>query len=82
MSRLSVRAKADSHGHDEHDDIVQALTDLLEGKKPVKGRARFNKHGQAHGNRVQHQSGNKPIRGGPPRYDRNEGLRNAGIAEE
>ncbi len=82
MSRMSVRSKANSHGHDEHADIVQALTDMLEGKKPVKGRGRFNRHGQAHGGRIPQQPGNRPVRGGPPRRDPNEGVRNAGLAEE
>ena len=81
MSRLSVRSKANSHGNDEHADIVQALSDMLEGKKPVKGRARYNAHGQAHGNRVEGR-GNRPIRGAPPVYDRDEGVRNAAIAAE
>lgn len=52
MTRLTVRANAESHHKKEGDDIVQALQDLLAGKKPVDGRARFNRRGQARGNQV------------------------------
>jgi hypothetical protein len=52
MTRLTVRANAESHRGKEGDDIMQALQDLLAGKKPVDGRARFNRRGQARGNQV------------------------------
>jgi len=52
MTRLTVRANAESHNKKEGDDIMQALQDLLAGKKPVEGRAHFNRRGQARGNQV------------------------------
>ena len=48
MNRLVVRSQAQSHDDNEGSDIVQALQDMLRGKKPVKGRARMNKHGVVH----------------------------------
>jgi hypothetical protein len=72
MTRLTVRANAESHRGKEGDDIMQAA-----GKKPVDGRARFNRRGQARGNQVQdrpdiraHGDGVRPARvepggGGP-----------------
>ena len=79
MNRLDVRAHADSHNNDEQTDIVQALRDIMQGKKPVEGRARFNRHGQAHGNRVEHDPQRGRIRAAPPPYDAHEGLRPGAI---
>ena len=74
MTRLDVRAAAENHTDNQGHDMVQALTDILSGKKPVPGRSRINNRGQAHGNRVQLQA---PVRGDPVRYDPREGLRPA-----
>ena len=52
MNRLQVRADSQSHEEDGDHDAMQALTDMLRGKKPVNGRARHNIRGQAHGNRL------------------------------
>ena len=52
MSKLEVRALSQSHEQDGDHDMMQALQDILMGKKPVDGRARMNRAGQAHGNRV------------------------------
>ena len=52
MSRLQVRAESQSHDENGGHDIMQALQDILKGKKSVRGRARFNRRGQAHGHRV------------------------------
>ncbi len=82
MHRMNVRAAADSHEADQHTEIMQALTDILQGKKPVPGRARYNKHGQAHGNRIQHDPVKGRVRGGPPAYDPNEGLRRSNMPME
>ena len=76
MSRLQVRAESQSHEEDSGHDMMQALQDILKGKKPVPGRARHNNRGQAHGNRVEGHRG--AVRGAPARYDFGEGLRPAG----
>ena len=53
MHRQEVRAQNETHTQNEQHDMVQALQDILQGKKPMPGRARFNRQGQAHGNRVE-----------------------------
>ena len=70
MNRLVVRSQAQSHDDNEGNDIVQALQDMLKGKKPVKGRARFNRHGIVH--RPLH--GHVPMHGGPAVMDPGEQL--------
>ena len=45
MNRLVVRSQAESHTEDEGRSIVQALQNIIAGKKPLKGQARFNRHG-------------------------------------
>jgi hypothetical protein len=35
MSRLSVRAASQSHNEDSGNDMMQALKDMLKGKKPA-----------------------------------------------
>ena len=55
MHRQEVRAQNEAHAQNEQHDMVEALQDILQGKKPVRGRARFNRQGQAHGNRVEAQ---------------------------
>ena len=72
MSKLEVRAQSQSHNEDGDHDMMQALQDILMGKKPVAGRARMNQRGQAQGNRVgagipmgpdfRHGQGFRPIR--------------------
>ena len=74
MSKLEVRAQSQSHNEDGDHDMMQALQDILMGKKPVAGRARMNQRGQAAGNRVgipmgpiqdfHHGAGFRPIRDG------------------
>jgi len=56
MSRLSVRADSQSHEENGDHDIVEALQNILKGKKPVAGKARHNRLGQAFGNRMQEQA--------------------------
>jgi len=56
MNRISVRAESQSHDENGGHDIVQALQNILQGKKPVAGRARHNRLGQAFGNRMQEQA--------------------------
>jgi len=51
MSRMQVRAESQGHEENADHDVMQALTDILQGKKPVAGRARHNRRGQAVGNR-------------------------------
>ena len=65
MNRMIVRAHAESHANDEASDALQALQDLLTGKKPVPGRARLNRRGVAHGGRI--NPDNRDIRGPPAR---------------
>ena len=72
-TRLGVRAAAESS---------QALTDILKGKKPVEGRANFNRHGKAHGNRVPIDQPQRQIRGAPVRVEQGDGLRPVNVAEE
>ena len=79
MNRLDVRASAESHSNNEQHDIVQALKDIMQGKKPVPGRARFNRHGQAHGAMVEHDVKQARVRAAPPPYDPHEGLRPGAI---
>lgn len=81
-TRLGVRAAAESHERDQHADIMQALTDILKGKKPVEGRAKFNRHGKAHGNRVPIDQPQRQIRGAPVRVEQGDGLRPVNVAEE
>ncbi len=52
MSRLDVRANAESHQEKEGGDIMQALQDIIAGKKTVPGRAHFNRRGQARGRQL------------------------------
>lgn len=77
MNRMDVRAKSDGHAEDQGHDIMQALGDILAGKKPVAGRARHNRRGVAQGNRINPQDN---MRGPPARI---EGLQQAaiGVAE-
>ena len=72
MNRLTVRAHADSHHEDGGKDMMQALTDMLRGKKPVRGSAKFNRRGRAH--RV-----GSNIRDQPAPFDPHGGVRPAGL---
>ena len=65
MQRLSVRSHSESHANDEAADAIQALQDLLTGRKPIPGRARLNRRGVAHGGRI--NPDNRDIRGPPAR---------------
>ena len=47
MSRQVVRAENQQHADTESGDMMQALQDILQGKKPVDDRARFNHMGRA-----------------------------------
>ena len=71
MSRLDVRAHAQSHDENEHSDIVQALQDILQGRKPVPGRA-LNRRGVAHGGRI--NPDNRDIRGPEARAQMRRGI--------
>ena len=76
MNRLLVRASASSHQESENQDIVQALQQMIKGKRPVAGSARFDHMGRAHvpmGRRI----GNAMPRRGPPARNqvRGDGLR-------
>ena len=52
MNRREVRAAAQMHTGDEDHDAMQALKDILAGKKPMKGRAYFDKRGRTSGGRT------------------------------
>ena len=51
MHRQDVRAQNEAHTQNESHDIVQALQDIIQGRKPVPGRARLDHqgHGQSEG---------------------------------
>lgn len=68
MNRQTVRSQSESHRADEGHDLVQALENILKGKAPVEGKARFNRHGVAHGARRQLGRAG-PIRGGPAPFE-------------
>ena len=68
MNRLQVRADSQSHEEDGDHDAIQALTDMLRGKKPVPGRAR-------HGNRVEGHRGG--IRAAPVPFNMGDSMRPA-----
>ena len=66
MNRLDVRASAESHREDEDGDIVEALQQILMGKR---GKASFDGQGRARGRRA-------PERGPAAQRDvRGEGMR-------
>ena len=46
MNRLVVKAQNQQHADTESGDIMQALQDILKGKKPVDDRARFDHVGR------------------------------------
>ena len=46
MNRLVVKAQNQQHADTESGDIMQALQDILKGKKPVDDRARFDRAGR------------------------------------
>ena len=56
MNRRDVRAAAQMHTGDEDHDAMQALKDILGGRKPRMGRAHFDKRGRAVGGRTGHRS--------------------------
>ena len=61
MNRLIVRSQADSHTQNEGRDIVQALQDIIKGKKPVDGRAHYNRRGIVHGGAIHHHGAPHPV---------------------
>ena len=48
MNRMQVRAESESHEQDQGKGMMQALQDILKGKKPVPGRVHHNRRGRAH----------------------------------
>ena len=73
MQRLTVRAQADSHAEDGNKDMMQALQDILSGKKPVEGRAKID--GQGRARRAPKFGGRGPVRNDPVPGSRVRGLR-------
>ena len=76
MNKMMVRASAEGHQEDENQDIMSALQQIISGKRPTAGRARFNHMGRAHvpeGRRA----GGAAARRGPPARNQvvGEGLR-------
>ena len=51
MNRLEVRAQNEAHTNDESSDIMQALQNIIKGRKPQPGEARHDGMGVAHGAR-------------------------------
>ena len=75
MNRRDVRAAAQMHTGDEDHDAMQALKDILGGRKPRMGRAHFDKRGRAVGGRTGHRSRHMPGGRGIERPDmRFEGM--------
>ena len=75
MSRIMVRAASSTHDEQDDSGIMQALSDLIKGKKPPQGQRR----GLARGPQV--GAGHAPVRGAPPLVERGEGLRPALLNE-
>ena len=48
MSRMQVRAESQSHEQDQGKGMMEALQDILKGRKPVPGRLRHNRRGRLH----------------------------------
>ena len=48
MNRMMVRASAEGHQENENQDIMSALQQIISGKRPTAGSARFNHLGRAH----------------------------------
>ena len=48
MSRMQVRAESQSHDQDQGKGMMEALQDILKGRKPVPGRLRHNRRGRLH----------------------------------
>jgi len=48
MSRMQVRAESQSHDQDQGKGMMEALQDILKGRKPVPGRLRHNRRGRVH----------------------------------
>ena len=75
MNRMQVRADAQGHQENEDGDIMQALQDIIKGKKPGAGRAKFNRHGVAQRMQGRRAGGGRPV----VRYDPAEGGRGQGL---
>jgi hypothetical protein len=82
MSRIMVRAAASTHDENDDSDIVQALSNLIKGKKP-QGRQRVQRgpRGQQIGGQGIGQRPEVQRVGAPPLVDRGEGLRPAIVNE-
>ena len=84
MNRLDVRAAAQGHQEDEDKDIIQALQQILKGKRQTGGAPRFNEQGRAH--RLAPERGGPAgrrgaVRGPPARREVDgQGLRNMPIS--
>ena len=46
MSRMQVRAESQSHDQDQGKGMMEALQDILKGRKPVPGRPHHNRRGR------------------------------------
>ena len=76
MNKMMVRASAEGHQEDENQDIMSALQQIISGKRPTAGRARFNHLGRAHVPMGSRAGGAAPRRGPPARNQVvGEGLR-------
>ena len=66
MNRRDVRAAAQMHTGDEGHDMMEALKDILGGRKPMMGRAHFDRRGRAVGgrSRARHMGSAERERGG------------------
>ena len=82
MSRIMVRAAASTHDENDDSDIIQALSNLVKGKKPPPGRQRQQRgpRGPQIGGQGIGQRGDPRV-GAPNLVDRGEGLRPAVMNE-
>ena len=71
MNRLQVRAAAEGHQENENTDIVEALQQLITGKRKTGSKASFDPMGRAN---KQAADARNPVRG-PPERVQGQGIR-------
>ena len=82
MNRLEVRAAAQGHQENEDTDIVEALQQLLSGKRPTAGKAAFDGVGRANRRRPGRNARNRPDARGPAARNEVQGAGMRGMMME